>query len=218
MSRFLLHNFGIMLVCRKTCCMKSKLILPKLCVITGASSAGKTTYSSFLAKAFPIFQFDPSYTTRKLRDAEKDGIDYHATSPEIFRKMIKEDLFIEWEEVYKDKFYGTSKQTIQEILLKNRIPLLVKDVKGAVAIKKYFKDDAYVIYIAPKNEESLIAKLKARGTETEKERQERIDRFKFELTFKDKFDCCLKNDYTSQSLKEAKAHVKKIFSLAKIAA
>lgn len=132
--------------------------------------------------------FSVSCTTREKREGEKDGDHYHFLSVDEFKKRIANNEFAEYEEVYPGKFYGTLKSEIEKIWNERKVAIFDIDVKGAMNLKKQFGDDCLTVYIAPPSKESLVNRLKNRGTETPQSLKERVARFEVELSYQDKFD------------------------------
>jgi guanylate kinase len=169
--------------------------LPKKAVIiTAPSGAGKTTLVSFLLETFPILSFSISGTTRLIRPYEVNGEDYFFFSVEEFIELTKKEAFIEWEEVYPSKFYGTLKSEIQRMWNSGKVVIFDVDVKGAINLKKALSNHALSIFIAPPSIDSLRERLKNRKTETPETLETRINKAIFEMTFQNEFDEVLIND------------------------
>jgi len=165
----------------------------KIIVFAGPSGVGKSTLAKVLLDEFNSFEFSVSATTRSPRDEEENGIDYHFLTTQEFQEKIHDNEFIEYEEVYPGRHYGTLKNEIDRISHKNKIAIFDIDVLGAINIKKIYKDQAYVIFVKPESIDALLVRLRDRGTENEEQIQVRKNRFKTELSFEDKFDCVLVN-------------------------
>lgn len=175
----------------------------KMILITAPSGAGKTTIVRHLLSVFDFLDFSVSATTRNRRPHEQDGIDYYFKSPQEFKSLIQEDAFAEYEEVYKDQFYGTLKSEVDRLWgLKKRIVFDI-DVQGATNLKKLYKENALGIFIAPPSLEVLEDRLRSRKTETEKQLETRLTRVRKEMEFRDTFDSVLVNDDLNTALKEA---------------
>ncbi len=175
----------------------------KLIIFTAPSGAGKTTIVRHLLKNFDELAFSVSATTRKKRKHETDKKDYYFLSKKEFKAKIKADEFLEYEEVYDDQFYGTLKSEIERLWKLNKHIIFDIDVKGAINIKKYYKDVALAVFVKPPSAEVLLSRLKKRKTETEKSLKKRITRAKIELTYEDKFDTVLLNDDLEIALADA---------------
>lgn len=165
----------------------------KIIVFAGPSGVGKSTLAKVLLDEFEDFQFSVSATTRLPRGQEKDAIDYYFLSKEDFQEKIQNDEFIEWEEVYPGRYYGTLKQEVERISDQGNIAIFDIDVLGALNIKKIYGDDAYVVFVKPESTGALIQRLRDRATEDEEQIQIRKNRFETELSFQDKFDYVLVN-------------------------
>ena len=135
-----------------------------------------------------------SCTSRKPRGAEKDGVDYFFLTPEEFRKRIENDEFLEYEEVYTDRFYGTLKSQVENQLEAGQNVVFDVDVKGGVNIKKHYGDKALSIFIQPPSIAELRRRLEGRATDAPEVIDQRIARAEFELTFAEKFDKVVIND------------------------
>ena len=166
----------------------------KAIVISAPSGAGKTTLVKLLLEERNDLAFSVSACTRSKRDFEIDGKDYHFLSPDAFKSKLKEDAFVEWEEVYEDMFYGTLKSELDRIWADNKSVIFDIDVKGAVNIKKQLGEQVLTIFIKPPSKDELYNRLKGRGTETEETIKKRFDRSVLELSFENKFDKVIIND------------------------
>lgn len=162
-----------------------------LFVISAPSGAGKTTIIREIFKNLPEMKFSVSATTRKMRNGEKEGKDYYFVSREEFEIMIKNNEFIEWEEVHGE-LYGTLKRELQKGT-DNQVDMIFDvDVKGALSIKKLYPEAVTIFIDAPKNE--IIERLRNRRTESEEELNKRIRRMDSELKLKDGFDHVVENN------------------------
>lgn len=175
----------------------------KLIIVSAPSGAGKTTLVHHLLSEIPDLEFSVSCATRKPRENETEGKDYYFISAEAFKERIKNNEFAEWEEVYKDNFYGTLKAEIQRILDKGHSVIFDIDVKGGINLKKLYPEDSLSIFIMPPTEEELERRLRNRKTETENQLKMRIGKAKRELALADQFDQILVND----NLKESKSSI-----------
>jgi len=187
----------------------------KMIVFTAPSGAGKTTIVRHLLKTYDFLDFSVSATNRAKRTKEIEGKDYYFLSTEAFKEKISNQAFIEWEEVYKDQFYGTLKSEVDRIWANQKYIVFDIEVKGATNIKKLYGDQAMVIFIKPPSFEVLINRLKDRKTESEKSLKKRIKRIKDELTYESTFDEILVNDLLEVALKEAEV-LTESFTLGKL--
>lgn len=176
----------------------------KVIAFTAPSGAGKTTIVKALLKSSDRFVFSVSATTRIARENEKNGLDYHFISEETFKKKIHEDAFIEWEEVYQGLFYGTLKEEVRKNHANGLVTIFDIDVKGALKLKKFFKDDILVIFVQPPSIEALKDRLRNRKTESVVELNKRLQKSEEELSFAGKFDVIVVNDKLEDALKEVK--------------
>ena len=147
---------------------KNKKKQLKTMLFTAPSGAGKTTVVQHLLEEYPdILGFSVSATTRKKRPNERGGKDYYFLSKEDFIKKIEDDEFVEWQEVYKDQYYGTLKSEIERLWKKGKVVVFDIDVKGAKNIKNFYGDDCLAVFIAPPSFEVLEERLRKRGTESQ---------------------------------------------------
>lgn len=175
----------------------------KVVIFSAPSGAGKTTITRYILDHIERSEFSVSATTRKVRGHEKNGIDYYFISVDEFKSRIKNDEFVEWEEVYENLFYGTLKSEVERIWSKGNIVLFDVDVNGGVNLKKYFKDKALSIFIMPPSLKILEERLRKRGTETEDAILMRLAKASKEMEFKDKFDEVVLNDDLETAQKAA---------------
>ena len=178
----------------------------KVIIFSAPSGAGKSTVVNHILKLFPQLEFSVSATSRSPRGAEKHGVEYYFFSPDEFRKMISEDKFVEYEEVYEDHFYGTLKSEVERIWAAGHVIIFDVDVKGGVNLKKYFGDKALSIFVQAPSVEALRERLVKRGTDSPEAIEERVAKAAEEMTYAPKFDYVLVND----DLKTAFAEVEKV--------
>lgn len=179
------------------------------CVIFSApSGAGKTTIVRHLLAHRDDLAFSVSATSRKRRNNETDGLDYHFLSVSQFKERIEEGDFIEWEEVYSDHFYGTLKSEIERIWKLERHVIFDVDVMGGINLKKAFGDQALSVFVKPPSVNALEQRLRVRETETEESIRRRVAKAGDELEMAEHFDEVLLND----NLHEAKDNALKMVS------
>lgn len=158
---------------------------------------------SHILKLHPEMEFSVSATSRAPRGQERNGIEYHFFTTDEFRKMIAEDKFVEYEEVYAGSFYGTLKSEVQRIWDKGHVIIFDVDVKGGVNLKKYFRDKALSVFIQAPSVEELRKRLVARGTDSAEAIAKRVAKASEEMTYADKFDYILVNDDLQKAYTEA---------------
>ena len=173
------------------CNMRGKLI-----IISAPSGTGKSTIISWLMKEHPELKlaFSISCTSRAPRGTEQNGVEYFFLTPEEFRQRIDNGEFLEYEEVYEGRFYGTLKSQVERQLEAGQNVVFDVDVKGGVNIKKFYGDEALSLFIQPPSINELRRRLEGRGTDAPEVIDQRIARAEFELTFVDKFDKVVVND------------------------
>ena len=177
----------------------------KLIIFSAPSGTGKSTIIGWLMKEHPELRlaFSISCTSRAPRGTEQNGVEYFFLTPEEFRQRIENDEFLEYEEVYQDRFYGTLKAQVERQLEAGQNVVFDVDVKGGVNIKKYYGDEAMSIFIQPPSIEELRRRLEGRGTDAPEVIDQRIARAAFELTFAEKFDKVVVNDKLEQAEADA---------------
>ncbi|MEO8166838.1 MAG: guanylate kinase [bacterium] len=180
----------------------------KLIVISAPSGSGKTTIAKEIMKLNPMIGFSVSATTRKKRDSETDGKDYYFLSDEEFKQRIEQGDFVEWEEVYPGKLYGTLKAEVEKLLSTGRDILFDLDVKGGLSIKKQFPE-ACLIFIRPPSFEVLKQRLQGRRTEDEATVLKRLERVPLELELGVVFEYQVVNDGLQQAVAEVQTIVEK---------
>lgn len=166
----------------------------KLLIFSAPSGAGKSTIVNYLLQQNLNLSFSISATSRLPRGTEQNGVEYYFMSPDEFREKIKNDEFLEYEEVYSDKYYGTLKSEIQRIIDNGGNVIFDVDVVGGCNIKKYYGDKALSIFVQPPSIEALKDRLEKRGTDSPEVIKDRIDKAKFEMTFAPQFDTIIRNE------------------------
>lgn len=178
------------------------------CIIFSApSGAGKTTIVRYLLRNVEKLAFSISAASRQPRGREEDGVDYHFFSVEEFKRKIAADEFVEWEEVYKDNFYGTLKSEVLKHWQAGRTVLFDVDAVGGLNLKKIFGSKALSIFIQPPSLFVLEQRLKNRRTETPEQIEIRLNKANEELSHSSKFDYVLLNDNLEKACYEVKALV-----------
>jgi guanylate kinase len=178
-------------------------------IFSAPSGSGKTTIlKPILEKLKDKFGFSISATTRPAREGEKDEVDYYFITPEKMREHIANGDFLEWEEVYPGKYYGTYKSELERIWQQGKYVIFDIDVKGGVNIKNILKNQACSIFIMPPSIEELERRLRNRNTESEETLKERLLRAEMEISLSENFDFVVCND----DLDEAIAKVEEIIT------
>ena len=186
----------------------------KLIIIAAPSGAGKTSVTRHLLKAFSgQLAFSISCATRQPRNNEKDKVDYYFISVEDFKTKIENKEFVEWEMVYKGKYYGTLKSEMARIWQLQKTPLLDVDVQGGINIQQQYPHNSLSLFIEPPSIEELEKRLLARGTETPESLQARLNKASYELSFKSQFDHIILNDKLERACAEAEEAVRKFLKI-----
>lgn len=178
----------------------------KLFVFSAPSGSGKTTIVRHLLQQERFnLAFSISATSREPRGFEKDGEDYYFISLRDFKDKINEDAFLEWEEVYRDNFYGTLKTEVERIWAQKKHVIFDIDVVGGLRIKKKFPENTLSVFVKPPSVDELKIRLKKRSTESEDKINMRIAKASVELATAPQFDKIIKNYDLEVALKEAEA-------------
>ncbi|MBL7884098.1 MAG: guanylate kinase [Bacteroidia bacterium] len=175
----------------------------KLIIFSAPSGAGKTTIVHHLLKVFPDLEFSVSACSREMRKGEEFGVDYYFLSVEEFKERIANNEFIEWEEVYKDNFYGTLKSEIERIWKKGKHVIFDVDVIGGLNLKKQFGKQALAVFVMPPSIDHLEKRLKSRETETPESIARRIGKAEEELKTANQFDKIVLNDNLENAFEQA---------------
>ena len=179
----------------------------KVLVFSAPSGSGKSTIVNHILSIYPdSMEFSISATSRAPRGDEQHGREYYFLSADEFRKMIEEDKFVEFEEVYEGRFYGTLKSECERIWNAGHVIIFDVDVKGGVNLKKYFGDAALSIFIKAPSVEVLRERLIKRGTDSPEAIEERVAKAEEEMEYAPQFDYILVND----DLKTAFAESEKV--------
>jgi guanylate kinase len=168
----------------------------KMLIVSAPSGSGKSTIVQWLMKEHPELKlyFSISCTSRAPRGTEQNGVEYFFLTPEEFRSKIQNDEFLEYEEVYQDRFYGTLKQQVENQRNQGQNVVFDVDVKGGINIKKYYGDEALSLFIQPPSVEELRHRLEGRATDTAEAIAERLAKAEYEMTFASQFDHIIVND------------------------
>ncbi|MGL5562456.1 MAG: guanylate kinase [Tannerellaceae bacterium] len=175
----------------------------KLIIFSAPSGSGKSTIINFLLKQNLNLQFSISATSRAPRGEEKHGVEYYFLSPEEFRTKIANDDFLEFEEVYTDRFYGTLKSEVDRITSTGNNVIFDVDVVGGCNIKKFYGERALSVFIQPPSIEELRKRLEGRGTDAQDVIESHLAKAEFELGFAPKFDVVIVNDNLEKAQQEA---------------
>ena len=181
----------------------------KLVIFSAPSGSGKSTLVNHLmSQPNANFAFSISCTSRAPRGEEQNGREYYFLTPEEFRQRIANDEFLEYEEVYADKFYGTLKSEVERLSDAGYTVLFDVDVKGGINIKKFYGGRALSIFVQPPSVEELRRRLNGRGTDAPEVIEQRLAKANYELTFAPQFDHIVVND----NLEKAEQEVYKLVS------
>lgn len=168
----------------------------RLVIFSAPSGSGKSTILNWLMATHPELRlaFSISCTSRPPRGTEQDGVEYFFVTPEEFRRHIAHDDFLEYEEVYTDRFYGTLKEQVTRQRKAGQNVVFDVDVKGGCNIKRHYGREALSIFIQPPSVEELRRRLTARATDTPEAIASRLAKAEYELSFAPQFDCIVVND------------------------
>ncbi|CDF81075.1 guanylate kinase [Formosa agariphila KMM 3901] len=185
----------------------------KLIVFSAPSGSGKTTIVRHLLGIEALnLEFSISATSREKRGTEEHAKDYYFLSLEDFKSNIKNDNFLEWEEVYRDNFYGTLKSEVERIWAQGKHVIFDIDVSGGLRIKRKFPEETLSIFVKPPSIDELKIRLKKRKTETEDKINMRVAKASAELATAPLFDCIIENDTLEHALTEAERIVSNFIS------
>ena len=167
------------------------------CLIFSApSGSGKSTIVQWLTKEHPELNlaFSISATSRPPRGTEQHGVEYFFLTPEEFKSKIDANEFLEYEEVYTDRYYGTLKSQVEEQLESGKNVIFDIDIKGGINVKKFFGDRALSLFIQPPSVEELRKRLVGRATDSAEQIKERLAKAEYEMSFAPQFDQIIVND------------------------
>ena len=177
-------------------------------IVSAPSGSGKSTIVNWLMKEHPELRlyFSISCTSRAPRGEEKDGVEYFFLTPDAFKEKIANEEFLEYEEVYENRFYGTLKAQVERQREAGQNVVFDVDVKGGINIKNHYGDEALSLFIQPPSVEELRRRLVGRGTDTPEAIENRLAKAEYEMTFAPQFDHIVVND----DLETAKAETLKL--------
>jgi len=180
------------------------MIKGKLIVFSAPSGSGKTTIVRHLLGIEKLnLEFSISATSREPRGEEVDGKDYYFLSLKEFKNKIKAEEFLEWEEVYRDNFYGTLKSEVERIWSQGKHVIFDIDVVGGIDIKRIYPERTLSVFVKPPSIEELKIRLKKRSTESDDKINMRVAKASIELATAPQFDFIIENDNLDVALKEA---------------
>jgi len=184
----------------------------KLVILSAPSGSGKSTIIKYiLDKRLPL-EFSISATSRPPRRNEKNGVEYFFLTPEEFKEKINKGCFIEYEEVYPDRFYGTLKSEVEKKLREGKNIILDVDVAGGLNIKKLYGEDALLVFIQPPSIAELQKRLETRGTESPEVIADRISKAEYELSLASKYDAIVVNDQLEDAENETISIINKFLT------
>ena len=175
----------------------------KVLIFCAPSGSGKSTIVQHILSLHPEIEFSISATSRLPRGTEQHGREYYFYTPEEFRRLIAEDSFVEYEEVYPGRFYGTLKEEVERIWAKGHSIIFDVDVKGGVNLKKYFGEKALAVFIGVPDPSVLRERLTSRGTDSPEEIEKRLQKAAEETLYAPQFDTILMNDELQRAFSEA---------------
>ncbi len=175
-----------------------------LIIVSAPSGSGKSTIVNWLMQEHPELKlyFSISCTSRAPRGTEQNGVEYFFLTPEEFRQRIKNEEFLEYEEVYQDRFYGTLKAQVERQREAGQNVVFDVDVKGGINIKKFYGEQALSLFIQPPSVEELRRRLNGRGTDSQEAIEERLAKAEYEMTFASQFDHIIVNDDLEKAKEE----------------
>ena len=180
----------------------------KLIIFSAPSGSGKTTIVHWLMTQIPQLAFSVSATSRPMRRGEIDGVDYHFLTVDEFKKKIRENAFVEWEEVYENQFYGTLISEVERLRKEGKHVVFDVDVKGGMNIKRLYGNDSLAIFVQPPSIEELKRRLSLRNTDDEESINKRVKKAGYELQFAKYFDIVIINDNLEKAKQETLEVVK----------
>ncbi len=189
------------------------MAIGKIIVISAPSGCGKSTIINAILGSGEIkLTFSVSATNRPPRPGEVDGVNYHFLTSDDFRKAVDNDEFIEWEEVYPGRFYGTLRREVDRLVNEGKDVILDIDVKGAINVKRFYGATARTIFIKPPSIDELRRRLEGRGTDSPELIDTRIARAEYELSFAPQFDCCIVNELLDTAVADTARIIKEFIN------
>ena len=185
---------------------------PKLIIFSAPSGSGKSTIINRLLADGMEMEFSISATSRAPRGSEQDGVEYYFLSPEAFKEKIAENAFVEYEEVYENRFYGTLKSEIERIASKGKATVFDVDVKGGLNIKKTYGQQALTLFIQPPSVEELRRRLQGRATDAPEVIEQRLQKAAFEMSFASQYDYVIVNEDLEKAIQETKTIIQAFLS------
>jgi len=182
--------------------------MDKLLIVTAPSGSGKTTLVRHLLGHFPQLAFSISATNRPPREGEVNGRDYYFLTDEVFRKKIRENAFLEWEEVYPGRFYGTLRSEVEKLWSEGKAVVFDIDIQGARNLKKQFPEQSLTLFVRPPSLGVLEQRLRKRQTESEGDLKMRLAKADTEIRQGANFDRIIVNDKLEDALQEAETVVR----------
>ena len=186
--------------------------MAKLIIFSAPSGSGKSTIINYLLTQNLNLAFSISATSRPPRGTEKDGVEYFFLTPDEFRRRIANDEFLEYEEVYQDRFYGTLKEQVEKQLAAGQNVVFDVDVVGGCNIKKFYGDRALSVFIQPPCIDDLRKRLEGRGTDSPEVIESRIAKAEYELGFTGQFDKVVVNDDLETAQKDALKNIREFLN------
>ena len=184
----------------------------KLIIISAPSGAGKTTVVHHLLRQNLNLEFSVSACSREKRIDEVDGKDYYFIPLEVFKNKIRNDEFVEWEEVYPGQFYGTLRSEIDRIWAKGSHVIFDVDVIGGLNLKRKFPDQSLAIFVMPPSIEELEKRLTGRSSDSDESIRKRIEKARKEISYSNQFDVVIVNDILETALEKAEHIVQKFLT------
>lgn len=181
----------------------------KCIIVSAPSGAGKTTLVRGLLLKLPFLEFSVSACSRSKRDGEVDSQDYYFLNVDIFLEKIRKGEFAEWQEVYPGRYYGTLKSELERIWALGKTPIFDVDVVGGLNLKKYFGENGLSIFVHPPSFQDLESRLRNRGTEHEKDLEQRLSKASYEFSFASQFDVVIINDNREIACQETAGHIQR---------